>query len=208
MEYIQITDSKLKIICEEEELQRYGLSAQSIEYKDEGSRKLIEDILDGAKRSLGFESKKYRILVQLFPSADGGCEIFISRLGLLNDSESKRKENFDKAEEKKNSDLPKKSHEELFFFERLDYLIEVCRRISRIDESKKSDAFYLDGEGYFLLIDLEKNALEEYGIATLDEYSFIYEFGEKLNAKTRYPYLCERAKRLCNKNAVKILGRI
>lgn len=208
MEYIQITDSKLKIICEEEELQRYGLSAQSIEYKDEGSRKLIEDILDGAKRSLGFESKKYRILVQLFPCADGGCEIFISRLGLLNDTEGKRKKDSEKADERKNSDRPHESREELFFFERLDYLIEVCKRLSRIDDSKKSDAFYLEGEGYFLLVELESDALEEYGIATLDEFSFICEFGERLNAKARYPYLCERAKRLCKSNAVKILGRI
>ncbi|MBR0450186.1 MAG: hypothetical protein IIX30_05165, partial [Clostridia bacterium] len=50
MEYIPITDSKLKIICEEEDLALYGLSADSLEYGDEAGRRFIEDILDKAQK--------------------------------------------------------------------------------------------------------------------------------------------------------------
>ena len=188
MEYIPITDSKLKIICEEEDLALYGLSADSLEYGDEAGRHFIEDILDKAQKKLGFESKHHRILVQIFPSIDGGCEIFISRLGLL-------------AEE--NSLCQK-----LFFFDKLDFLLEVCKRLALINSELKSDAFYLDGKGYYLIIEMNTDLLEEYGLFSLDEYSFILEFGTSEDIQERAPYLYEYAKQICKGNAIKTLSRL
>jgi negative regulator of genetic competence, sporulation and motility len=96
----------------------------------------------------------------------------------------------------------------LFFFEKLDFLLEVCKRLTAIDSELKGDAFYLEGKGYYLIIELNTDKLEEYGLPSLDEYSFILEFGTAENIRERAPYLCEYAKRICKGNAIKTLGAL
>ena len=77
MEYIVIDESKLKVICEERDLEPYGISTDSLEYGDASSRRFIEDMLSEAKIRFGFETARNRVLIQLFPDNDGGCEIFV-----------------------------------------------------------------------------------------------------------------------------------
>ena len=204
MEYIMITDTKLKVICCEEDLAPYGISADSIEYGDPTSRRFLEEILEYAKSELDFETKRHRVLIQLFPSNDGGCEIFINKLGLISQS-AQESEEAPKERQKKETKL----HTKVFFFERLNFLLEVCKRLSLGSFCGKSSAFYLDGKGYFLCIELAlDDSLEEYKISFIDEYSFILEYGERESAKLRAPYLEEHAKCICRKNAVETLGRI
>ena len=203
MEYIPINESKLKIICEENDLSAYGISADTLEYGDASSRKFIEDALEGARRELGFETSKHRVLIQLFPSHDGGCEIFVSKLGLLEDvdPDKKKKELSPKKE--------KETQKKLYFFERLDFLLEACKRLSFLPPCKASSAFYLNAKGYFLYLELEDpDGLFEYGIDALDEYSFILEYGEPQNTKKELPFLNEYAKCLCRNNAVERLCKI
>lgn len=197
MEYLMINESSLKVVCTESDLAPYGISADAIEAASIDSRSFIEGVLDGAMRELGFETKKHRVLIKLFPSADGGCEIFISRLSALQ-AES------DSAKKKEKSDT---TEIRLYFFERLEHLLFVCSLLSRNEGSCVSDAFYLDSQGYFLAIECE-GALEEYGIDLIDEYSFILEYGERRSAEKYLPMLKEYAKCICRENAVCVLGRI
>ena len=202
MEYILISESKLKIICEADELSALGLSAESLEYSDGDTRKFLEDILEYAKQSLGFETKQHRILVQLYPASDGGCEIFINRLGPL----EKSLQSEEKSSKKLTKDSAKKS-EKIFFFYKLSDLLEVCKRLSLKEYEGKSSAFYISQRGYFLALELSCE-LEEYRIFMLDEYSFITEYGEPESASFKIPYLKEYAKCICPSRAVETLGKI
>lgn len=200
MEYIPINDARLKVTCERCDLLPYGIRAEELEYSNAETRKFLEDILEGARKRFGFESKLHRILVQLYPSKDGGCEIFINRLA------PQRQEQLSDA--KKESDaLVKKKGNKVFFFDGLAPLLEVCKRLSICEFEGKSSAFYLDGTGYFLSVELDCE-LEEYQIFILDEYSFIYEYGEAENASERIPYLMEYGRCICCENAVETLGKI
>lgn len=203
MEYILISDAKLKIICEKSDLSQYDLRAEALEYSDADTRKFLEDILEYAKRKLGFETKLHKILVQIYPSRDGGCEIFISRLTPSHPSE----EGSSLSEEKDQSATPQKKRERVFFFKELNHLLDACKRLLIKDFDGSSSAFYLDGKGYFLSIELDCE-LEEYRIFLIDEYSFIYEYGEPQNSPERIPYLKEYAKCLCPSGAIEILGKI
>ena len=49
MEYILISESKLKVICQESDLAPYGICADSLEYGDSDTRKFLEDILEYQK---------------------------------------------------------------------------------------------------------------------------------------------------------------
>ena len=204
MEYIMINESKLKVICEESDLDPYGICADSLEYGDAYSRKFLEDLLDEAKVRFGFDTARHRVLIQLFPDNEGGCEIFINKLGLL------EKQSCDTKKQENTSKKPKsKILKKLFFFERLDFMIEVCKRLSFLDGCKSSTAFYEEGHGYYLYFDTIVNAeTEEYGLPTLDEYSFLLEYGEAQNSKEKLPYLYEYAKNICPKNAIEELGKI
>ena len=204
MEYIMINESKLKVICEESDLDPYGICADSLEYGDAYSRKFLEDLLDEAKVRFGFDTARHRVLIQLFPDNEGGCEIFINKLGLLEKQSCDTKKQENTSKKPKNKILKK-----LFFFERLDFMIEVCKRLSFLDGCKSSTAFYEEGHGYYLYFDTIVNAeTEEYGLPTLDEYSFLLEYGEAQSSKEKLPYLYEYAKNICSKNAIEELGKI
>ena len=202
MEYILISESKLKIICEAEDLAAVDLCAESLEYSDGDTRKFLEDILEYAKQNLGFETKQHRILVQLYPSSDGGCEIFIHRLGLLEKSSQPE----GTATQKPIKSPPKKS-EKIFFFYELSHLLEVCKRLSLKEYEGKSSAFYIAQKGYFLSLEVSCE-LDEYKIFILDEYSFLTEYGEPESASFKTPYLKEYAKCICPSRAVETLGKI
>lgn len=201
MEYIRISDSKLKIICESNDLSAYGICADSLEYGNAQTRSFLEEILEQAKYKLGFETKRHRILVQVYPSLDGGCEIFVNRLESLKSDED---------ESKAADESPKKApriDEKLFFFDSLDPLLEVCKRLYAKGFEKRSSAFFLENEGYFLRLELE-GELDEYQIPDLSEYSFILEFGEAENVSKRIPYLKEYGRCICRSGAVETLGQI
>ena len=204
MEYILINESKIKIICEEKDLELYGINAEDLEYGDTNSRKFIDSLLEEAKEKFGFETVKHRVLIQLFPSNDGGCEIFISKLGLLN-----KKSQPSTAKEELPPQQKNKTLEKLFFFEKLDFMLEACKRLSFLSNKNNSSAFYIDGTGYYLYIEVQNNdSLEEYGIISLDEYSFLLEYGEPVSTKEKLPYLKEYAKNICKEKAIEKLGII
>ena len=207
MEYIVINDSKLKIICEEKDLEPYGVSAHALEYGDAVSRKFLEHLLDEARERLGFETVLHRVLIQLFPDNRGGCEIFVNKLGLLKGSAEKTSD--DNSEALPPVASKKEITKKLFFFEKLDFMLEACKRLSFLPSAKKSSAFYLEEKGYYLYLELNADAaLEEYGISVLDEYSFLLEYGEPQGESKLLPYLAEYAKCVCKENAVETLGRI
>ena len=201
MEYIRISDSKLKIICESNDLSAYGICADSLEYGDEQTRSFLEEILEQAKYKLGFETKRHRILVQVYPSLDGGCEIFVNRLEALKQGENEAQKSA------KPSKASARADERVFLFDTLNSLLEVCKRLCAKGFERKSSAYFLEDEGYFLCLEFE-DELEEYQIPDLNEYSFILEFGEAENVSKRIPYLKEYGRCICRSGAVETLGQI
>lgn len=199
MEYIKISDSKLKIICESTDLDAYGVCADSLEYGDAQTRCFIEEILEIAKYKLGFETKRHRILVQVYPSIDGGCEIFVSRLEAV-EKDSEEEESISK----KATDLiDGKRCEKLYFFNSLDRLIETCKRLCAKDFENDSSAFYLAEEGYFLRIELDEDQA-----LLLGPYSFIAEYGDEESLERRLPFLKEYGKCICPHRAAETIGKI
>ena len=219
MEYLMINESSLKVVCTEKDLEPYGICAEDLEYGDLDSRSFIEGVLEGALREVGFETKKHKVLIKLFPSADGGCEIFINRLCALSqkesaeDKEEKESEEDEKSnkskdkKDKKKSESKKTLEKRLYHFDKLEHLLSVCSILSREHFCTGGEAFYFNSQGYFLCIECE-DELSEYGLELLDEYSFILEYGEKKSANIHLPILKEYARSIASGNAIEILGKI
>ena len=80
MEFLLISDSKLKIIMSEAEVKKFGLEG---EYSSPGCRRAFWRVLALAEGEVGFCSEGDKLLIQFYPLNGGGCEVFVTKLGLL-----------------------------------------------------------------------------------------------------------------------------
>lgn len=88
MNFLRISDAKIKIVLASTEMDEYGISA-SDEGCNAANRRAVWEILEMSKREVGFDPEGDKILVQFYPIKSGGCEIFVTKLGILNTGSSR-----------------------------------------------------------------------------------------------------------------------
>ncbi len=81
MELIVIDENKLKIMLTAPDMQHYELRAERMSGADAETRRAFRHIFDDAREKIGFDTEGERLLVQLYTSRGGGCEIFVTKLG-------------------------------------------------------------------------------------------------------------------------------
>lgn len=86
MEFLRISDSKLKISLQAEDLQRYHMQAEGLNYESAEARRVFWQLLDEAKQHCGFDTGGDKVLIQYYPLQSGGCELFVTKLGLVSES--------------------------------------------------------------------------------------------------------------------------
>ena len=139
MEYIPINEAKLKVILESADLVRWDIRAEDLDYSNPEAKFVFEDILQHAKDAFGFDTSGYKILLQLFPSKDGSCELFITRLSARSSGISSEA-------------LLRPSESAAYSFERLSHLISVCKRLIDAGFCGESSAWTDElGKWYLLL---------------------------------------------------------
>ena len=205
MELLRISDSKLKVMMNRQDLADFQLRAEELDYSNTETKRMFWDILNQAKHTLGFVTDGARVLVQLFPSRDGGCEMFITKIGEICHS-------CQQGEEGGSPLLPllhyKPSHHSsggrpgVFGFDTLEWMISVCHRLCGIGYAGESEAYIGDNGRYYLFLE----GLDPTGYLPLDEYSFIVEYGSAENVEAVRGFLGEHGKVICKKRAVEQLG--
>lgn len=196
MELILISENKLKITLSECDLRQYDLDCNTIDYDNTETRRAFWSILDEAKHRTGFDAASQRVFIQLYPSKEGGCEMYVTKLAMKGlkaaDGNAKRSHAL----------LPLSRRYLAFSFDTLNELIGVCRRLLSIDFSGCSEAYRTNGGRYLLIIDEP----EENAYIGLCEHSFIDEFGRRENVRNVKLMTSEHTSCICKKNAVEILG--
>lgn len=195
LEFLLIGDSKLKIVLTSEEMIKYKLDKSPIEINGAGVRRSFWQVLDAAKCQVGFDPDGDKILIQLYPLKDGGCEIFVTKLGILPETSARLV-----AKSKKVSLLSKK--QSIYSFDYVDDLINASRAIMHTagDISIVADAYYGE-DRYFLIID-------EYGKSgEALEFPCILEFGRALTADF-YAFISENCSLLAKERAIEIFSKL
>lgn len=192
MEFLLISESKLKIVMRAEEVEKYEINTTG-EIGSPGLRRSFWRVLDIAKGEVGFDPKGDKILIQLYPIKDGGCEIFVTKLGILPESSARMVSKSDRV-----GMLSKKIS--FYAFESLDDMISAAKAVKNLlgNTKSKSDV-YLMGNQYYL-------SVEEYGKSGESvEFPCILEFGRSLTADF-WIYASEHATRLTNGDGIDLLS--
>lgn len=184
MEVILINDAKVKITLTAEDLREFAINCDAAE-SDADLRRRFKDVLRRADDICGTNIGSSRVMVQLFQSREGGCELFVTRLSPTPPSEK-----------------PPSERGTAYVFENLSALVAVCRLLYARGYGAHSSAFSTDdGEYVLMLPELSDGERLPLGAACLDEY------GTRCNDEKTRMYISEHAHTICADGAAEILSK-
>lgn len=143
MEMIMINPWRLKVVMDADDMDKYDLS--SGKESPNARKSALRLILHEAKEQTGFDSKGRRILVRMFPSRDGGCEMFVTRLGDAGEIETRDTTVLGYVAAREGMSV--------YLFGSFSELISACRRL-RDAGYREESAAYRDGNrsAWYLVI--------------------------------------------------------
>ena len=189
LEFLLIGESKIKIVLNREEAERHKLDAAVPDISGPGARRSFWRILDMARAEVGFDPAGDKILIQLYPLKNGGCEIFVTKLGILSEASARLVSRSDRI-----AMLSRKIS--LYSFDSLEDIISASRAVKKQSQDMKlvSDV-YTENDKYYL-------AIEEYGKGGEPiEFPCILEFGSVITADLS-SYIREHSDRLTDGDGI------
>ncbi|MBQ8358066.1 MAG: adaptor protein MecA [Clostridia bacterium] len=206
MEWIRISTNKLKIMLSAEDARRYALNCETADYADVVTREAFREILTDVRKETGFDATDDKVYIQMYPSKEGGCELFVTKMGLLLTEEKDKNENhtskllnIEAKNEKSHRTVRKRSAS--FLFPSFEHLVALCRRMT--DTYRGESEIWRDEQGIWWLI------LTENGnpLTIRDDYRFIREYGRMVSAEEARIILPEHGVRICDRCAIDIFAR-
>ena len=187
METIKISEKKLKIMCTEEDLERYGLSVP-VDVTSAAGRDHLRRLLHDACGDIDFDPSEGRVFVQIYESVAGGCELFVTQY-----------ENFSCEVDAMTPRMISKPRSErgIYAFPDLNSLLAVCGRLSRPGRAA-SAAYRGRGGGYYLLTYEPESKID----------AICGEYGGERCVTAADAYLTEHCECICRADAVVVLGRL
>ena len=234
MELILISNSKLKIMLDEEDMREYRIGEDS-DCAEPDTRKALRHLLDRARDEVGFNTDGSEIFVQLYTSKRGGCELFITK-SKLSEPLTRKEGQSSRAKGIGSCTDDKKTHRREPATKHKDNEISVSL-LPEAKESAKLPAMTQGGRMAFSFADLE-SLLTVCDILTradlngesraycdddgyylllcdtgtsafsrLDKLTFISEYGRRENPDCLLTYMSEHGKTICGESAVETLAR-
>ena len=195
MELLVISESKLKIMLTAPDMIKYDLTSPPTNSLSLHDREVLRHLFRDAKAEIGFDTEGARLFVQLYSSKEGGCEIFVTKLGILPESSAR-------LVSKSNKISMLSKNKSFYVFSDLEDLLSASRAIKILtaDVPTVSDV-YRSMDKYYL-------AIEEYtkGGEPM-EFPCILEFATALAADFG-AYVSEHATRLTNGDAIEIFSAL
>ena len=161
-------------------------------------------LLDEIRKQTDFDADDRHISVQYFPSREGGCEMFISRISSSDDKTAE-------------GSLPTAQHGLLprakqggfhrdcgYRISDLDTLLRLCKRLQGVGYIGQSAAYRDSCGNYFLFISVHSAS----PLSIPEELEFIAEYGTVEDPVRLKPYVLEHGTLLCDRDAVGILSAL
>ncbi len=207
MEIIMISDCKLKVMLGEEDLKQFEIKAEQLDYSNTETKRMFWDILNRAKHQTGFDTDGQRVLVQLYPSKQGGCEMFVTKIGLLYSEDEDDISRYNYEEKNNSKTFQTKKHTttySAFAFDTTKAMISVCKRLYELGYIGESSSYICDnGKIYLILSDLYEDEC-----MSINEFSFILEYASAEDPKKIGYFISEHGKIILENDAVSKLGKL
>ncbi len=181
MEFLVVSKSKLKIMMSSDDMKKYGIDGENIDYDNPKIRRSFWKILDEAKESCGFEAAGDKVLIQYYPSKDGS-EIFVTKLGLIS-------KNAERTISKSNMVTMLGTKIAIYKIESFHSLAMAVKIINGW-ERESDPRIYLDDRGIYYLVVDEKACLTR-----ASELSRLLEFGSEVPT-TLFSYIEEHSRKI------------
>ncbi|MBQ8508746.1 MAG: adaptor protein MecA [Clostridia bacterium] len=194
MEHILISPGKLKLMLTKDDLDHYELDCDCIDCDNPSTRRALRSMLDDARRLSGFDAASDKIFVQLYPSKDGGAEIYITK---LNTPAADLMEPVD--------DNRKVTVSDVWGFAQMDDLLHACAHIERRGFDGDSSA-WSDGRRCYLLLEEKLTYRACLDRGGREAWSFLGDYGRNLAGGTALSYIREHCRCFCDAHAVQTLA--
>ncbi len=194
MEFLTVGNSKIKVVLSRGECESRGIKSDGADYDSPDMRRKIRALLDEAKERVGFDIGREKVLVQLYPSGDGGAEIFITKLGAVSKEVAGMLSRSDNV-------AVISARRAYYIFDSLENLICAVRSIAPF--SPEDSAVHLFDSGEYCLSFCEKE-----GKRTLSPTFRLLEFGRRVKRAAAEQYLTEHAKLLRSGDAIEFFSKL
>ena len=205
MELIRINDKKLKIMLSSLDMKNYALDSSGMSCETEETRKAFRSILHDAGVRGGFDTSSEKIFIQMYPSREGGCEMFVTRLDLGIRAGAAQSEHAQPKEEADTMQQSDSTSPLAFSFSCLSHLLRACavlRQHQREKSPPHSIAYRDERDTYYLTVQVQNDSRGAGYCAMLEE------FGSRCDEYCPAAYLCEHARVLCARHAIATLGAL
>ena len=200
MELIMINSEKMKIMLTREDMTYYDIKMYSLGHTGNAVRKAFSRVLEDIKSETGFDTVTAKSILQVYPSRDGGCEVYVTRLGNKGD-ETVPTDNTRGGRDGARVSVKKWLDNVIFVFEDITDTIDACRLLLS-DGYAYNSRLYEDSGRYYLF--LEDDTC---GINLTGELCRLADFGKKIGGKITEAYIYEHCKLIIPERAVEKLGR-
>lgn len=204
MEWIRISPNKLKIMLTAEDARHYELDCNCSNYADGITRAAFREILTDVGHEIGFDAADDKTYIQMYPSKEGGCELFVTKIGLLLAEEDKECGVAIKGCPKGREKVTRcrvGNGERIWLLEKTDALLACCRALSGMAKIPDTSVHCDEQKRWWLTVSSD-------GETDKGAFAFLSDFGREIPADAAQLFLTEHARAVCESNAVQILGKL
>ena len=228
MELIVIDETKLKIMLTAPDMRHYDLHAERMTTANAATRNAFRHIFNDARQRIGFDTSGERLLVQLYTSRGGGCEIFVTKLCAEDDATDTADASEESELSAEDALLARLAKEEAmsmspathslpseafgfgdevetcaYRFSEAEDLFALCRRLAASAYAGESEVYISETHGrslwYLFLTPAQGSSLPP----------FVREYAPEVpDAETLKLYLSEHGRVVCPAGAATVMGRI
>ena len=179
MEFIVVSESKLKIMMSRADMEEYRISDDDINYDEPKVRRAFWRILDKAKEKSGFDASGDKVLIQFYPAKEG-CEIFVTKLGLISESA-------ERTISKSTKVAMLQTKREIYKFSSFKSLISAVKATDSDFIEKKPRVFFDETEYFYLIFERRLCTA-----GRVEELSKMSEYGTEI-PENLFPYITEHS---------------
>ena len=159
-----MSDDRLKVLLEKEDLKQYDLSFVSIDYKNKKTKEVFWQVINIARRKTGFNPQGSKLLIEAYPENGGNVLLYVTKLG-----------------EKEN-----KSNSFVFCFDDLDAVLDSLPQFKKSDIRTYNFNLYKMEKIFYLAFYTD---CEEEDLASL--FLGLNEYGNEIKSPNKRSYLDE-----------------